>query len=417
MTTARKWAGSGAAVGGGLVLWSLGNWLFFVLAGRILGPSDYGTASAILSGCLVVFVLCGGLQPAIAASNRGRPPDAIFARAIRLVLLLTVIGLTLLAITCLFLGAFVTQFPSTEMFAAVSVLSTVAIFPLTQGQLQGAENFQGYSIGYVSVGIARPIMFVLLWLTGMHTVAAILGTALSWVIGSAVICAFAIPAFRSPPIARTAPEWMSFRRALVPNTVGTTAIAVFTNADVITAKLVLPSAGAGFFAAASTISQGLFLVPQVLATLVVPRLAARKAQGASSAHFALIGALITLGVGLLFSLMMVPLGPTLMAITYGEKFRPSGALLPYYGFAMAFMGCVIILLYHQITRRDFRFSWMLITISFIQVGALIFVASSPNTIISIDLICALIAIATHELLAKRDSERLVDGVHARPPNE
>ena len=83
MTRRRGWVGSGLLVAAGIGIWSAGNWAFFILVGRLLGPRDYGLVAAVLSACLVVYVLCSGLQPTLAASNRGEPPDAIFARALR----------------------------------------------------------------------------------------------------------------------------------------------------------------------------------------------------------------------------------------------------------------------------------------------------------------------------------------------
>ena len=400
---------SGAIVGGGLLVWSLGNWLFFVLAGRLLGPRDYGLVAAILSGCLVVFVLCSGLQPAIAASNRGNAPDAIYARALRIVVRMTLIAMGITGALVVIAGLTIGGFPTGIMLIAVTVLTGMAVFPLTQGQLQGSGNFLGFGLGFTAVGIARPVVLVLLWGGGLHVVAALLGTAASWIIGAIVAGLFAARAIRTSPIAEDAPEWVAFRRALLPNALGATAIAVLTNVDVITAKLVLPSTPAGVFAAAAAIAQGLFLVPQVFVTLVVPRLAARRAAQTSSAHIALLGVLGTLLLGGVFIAVMIPCGRLLMRLTYGSQFAAAGDLLPYYGLAMAIMGCAIVLLYHQITRRDFRYSWILLGIAVGQIVALAAIARSAYAIITIDLICALGALVAHELLAKTAGERLIDG--------
>src|SRR5271157_4555628 len=74
VTGRRWWVGSGLLVATGMGIWSLGNWVFYVMVGRLLGPRDYGLIAAVLSGCLVLYVLCSSLQPTLAASNRGEPP-------------------------------------------------------------------------------------------------------------------------------------------------------------------------------------------------------------------------------------------------------------------------------------------------------------------------------------------------------
>jgi len=413
MTARRGWVGSGLLVAAGIGVWSLGNWVFFVMVGRLLGPRDYGLVAAVLSGCLVIYVLCSGLQPTLAASNRGEPPDAIYARAFRITLAATIALMAVAAGLVAILGATVAGFPTAVMFGAVTVLAGVALFPLALGQLQGERRFGAYALGFVTIGVMRPVALLALWLVGVRVLAPLLGTAASWILGAGVAILLAHRALRTPPVARTSELWHGFRNAIVPNAAGITAIAVLTNADVITAKLVLSGRPAGLFAAASAIAQGLFLVPQVFTTLVLPRLAARRARGQSSARLVAAGVGVTLATGAAFVIVAIPLGRALMGVTYGQAFRASGSLLPYYGAAMACMGCTIVLLYHQIGRRDFRYSWCLLVIAGVQVLALASVARSANAIITVDLVCALGAIATHEVITRNEGEMILDGLRQR----
>jgi len=410
LTGRQGWVGPGLLVAAGIGIWSTGNWVFFILVGRLLGPRDYGLVAAVLSGCLVLYVLCSALQPTLAASNRGDPPDAIFALALRITAIATVVVMAIGVAVMLLLGITTTGFPTAVMLGAVTVLSGIAVFPLTLGQLQGERRFGAYALGFITVGIARPLAFLALWAVGVRVLAPILGTSVSWILGSIVVIVLARKALRAPPIDRTSHQWHAFRRSIVPNSAGVTAIAVLTNADVITAKLVLSGREAGYFAAASAISQGLFLVPQVFTTLVLPRLASQRARGQSSARLIAAGVGVSLAAGTVFVVLATPLGRQLMRVTYGPAFRSAGDLLPYYGAAMTCMGCTIILLYHQLGRHDFRYSWCLLCIAGVQVAALALFARSPNAIITIDLICALGAIAAHEVVTRRDQERVIDGL-------
>ncbi len=410
MTARRAWVGSGLAVSAGIGIWSIGNWIFFVLVGRLLGPRDYGLVAALLSGCLVIYVLCSGLGPALAGSNRGHPPNAIFARAVRIAIMTTAVVMAIGAAVVVVVGTTISGFPTTATLGAVAVLAGIAVFPLSMGQLQGEGNFTGYGLGLVTVGVTRPLAFVALWFGGVRVLSPMLGTSASWIIGSAVTLVLARRALHTTPISPTSIQWDGFRRALLPNAVGVTAIAVLTNADVITARLVLHSRESGLFAAASAISQGLFLVPQVFITLLIPRLAARRAEGRSSATLAATGFLGTTVTGAIFVGLMLPLGQLLMRLTYGGAFRDSGNLLPFYGVAMTGMGCTIVLLYHQLARRDFRYSWCLLGIAGAQIASLALFARSSNAIIAVDLACAVAAVVVHEVLARGSGERIIDGL-------
>jgi len=415
MRSRRRWVSSGLLVGAGLVAWNAGNWIFFILAGRLLGPSDYGLVAALLSACLVVAVLCSGLQPSLASANRGNPPDAIFARVVRVAIIVTAVGMIVVSATMLLAGVVYRGFPTGESLATISVVSGIAVFFLALGQLQTEGKFGRYSLACAVVGITRPIAFILLWLAGVSVISPLVGTATSWIVGAVVALWFARRALHTPPIRRTSEDWRRFTRALVPNAAGITALAILTNADVIAGRLVLGGRESGIFAATSAIGQGLFIVPQVFVILVLPRLAARHAQDKSSAMIATTGVTVTVAAGCGFALLALPLGAIMMQLTYGGAFRTSGELLPFYVFTMGFMGCIIVLQYHQVARRDFRYSWCLLGIAGLQVLLLAIFARSYETIIAVDLACAIAAIAAHELLAKRAGERIIDGFRRKSP--
>lgn len=410
MSSRGRWIGSGLLVAVGLVTWNLGNWVFFVLVGRLLGPVNYGLIAAILSACLIAFVICGGLQPAIAASNEGRPPDRIYSRALRVTVLATLAVIAITAGAILLMWRFAPHIPVGALLAATVVLTGVAVFPLTLGQLQAEGRFGAYALGYAAVGISRPLAFLALWAAGLAVIAPILGTAFALAAGAVIVVIFARGAVRTPPAPRQDPHWDRFRRGIVPNAAGITAIAVLTNADVITARLVLHGRSAGLFAAASAVGQGLFLVPQVYMTLVLPRIARRTSIGRSSASLAAIGVTATLVCGFGFALLARPLGVTVMRLTYGSAFDGAGRVLPFYAGAMALMGCVIVLLFQQLGRRDFRYSWWLLGVAGIQVALLASVARSTSVIIAVDLACAVLAIGIHEVLVRGTGERLIDGL-------
>jgi O-antigen/teichoic acid export membrane protein len=415
MTGRRGWVGSGLLVAAGVGVWSVGNWVFFILVGRLLGPQDYGLVAAVLSGCLVLYVLCSSLQPTLAASNRGEPPDAIFVRALRVTIAATVGVMIAAAVIVVIVGATIARFPTAVMLGAVTVLAGIAVFPLALGQLQGERRFAAYSLGFITVGIMRPLAFLALWVAGVRVLAPLLGTATSWVIGSGVVLVLARRALHTLPIDRTSTQWHAFRKSILPNAGGVTAIAILTNADVITAKLVLGGRDAGLFAAASAIAQGLFLVPQVFTTLVLPRFAARRAHGRSSARLVATGVGVTLAAGAAVVALAIPLGRDFMRLTYGGAFQDAGDLLPFYGAAMACMGCAIVLLYHQIGRRDFRYSWYLLGIAGMQIIALAAFARSADAIITVDLLCALGAFVAHEVVTRGNGERVLDGLRQGPP--
>ncbi len=154
----------------------------------------------------MVAVLCSGLQPSLASANRGDPPDAIFTRVLRAAILITAIGMLAVGTVVVLAGVVTPGFPTDEALAAVFVVSGIAVFFLTQGQLQTEGKFGSYSLAYVVVGVTRPLAFVLMWLAGITVVSPLLGTATSWVLGAATALWFArraLPRGRSAAPNRT----------------------------------------------------------------------------------------------------------------------------------------------------------------------------------------------------------------------
>ena len=321
MTGRRGWVGSGLLVAAGIGVWSVGNWVFFILVGRLLGPQDYGLVAAVLSGCLVLYVLCSSLQPTLAASNRGEPPDAIFVRALRVTIAATVGVMIAAAVIIVIVGATIASFPTAVMLGAVTVLAGIAVFPLTLGQLQGERRFAAYSLGFITVGIMRPLAFLALWVAGVRVLAPLLGTAASWVIGAVVVLVLARRALHTPPIERTSTQWHEFRKSILPNAAGVTAIAILTNADVITAKLVLADATPGCSPRRPRSPRACFSSRRCS-----PRWCCRGSRPAVRAggrprRLVAAGVGVTLAVGAAFVLVAIPLGREFMRVTYGHAFR------------------------------------------------------------------------------------------------
>src|SRR5215210_7148193 len=65
----------GGMVLAGVVVWNASNYAFLLLAGRGLGPADFGLVAALLAAILVVSVPASSLQFA-AARLVAAPPDA-----------------------------------------------------------------------------------------------------------------------------------------------------------------------------------------------------------------------------------------------------------------------------------------------------------------------------------------------------
>ena len=91
---------------------------------------------------------------------------------------------------------------------------------------------------------------------------------------------------------------------LVPIVVGLSGLGVLTNLDVIVGKAALGAEEAGQFAAAATLAKAVFLVPQAVSFVLLPRVAARSAQARNTGVLLGVAVAVTLVAGGLASLLL-----------------------------------------------------------------------------------------------------------------
>ena len=400
----------GGTVFAGLVGWNAGNYAFFLLAGRILGPSDYGLVAALLAGTLVIAVPAQSLQFA-AARLVAAPPggdaalaEAIYRRAWRRCALATpVLALSVCAVIL------AVDVPSTgPLLATVGLVVPLGFFFLALGHLQGEERFGAFSLCFTLWGVPRPIALVPLAALGLGVYAALGAT------GVAVLSALAAAMWltRSGPVTRepTRAEWRSFARPLLPLVVGLSGLGVLVNLDVIVARLGLSADAAGQFAASATLAKSTLLVPQVVSLVVLPRVARRSAAAEDTGMLVGLGVGLTLVAGGVASVVLWAAAEPLLRITYGSEFTGSANTLGAYAAASTLIGALIVLINHHVGRGADGFVWVTAAVATFQ--ALLFVGmhGSASAIIAVDAIAGLVGLVLHECLFFRSGDGVIPGL-------
>ena len=398
----------------GLVAWNAGNYAFFLVAGRALGPSDYGLVAALLAATLLIAVPAQSLQFA-AARLLAAPPggdarlaEGIYRRAWRRCAAATPV--TALAACVAIVGVHLTHSETHvgPLIMTVALAAPLGFFFLALGRLQGDERFTAFSLCFALWGVPRAVVLVPLAAFGLGVYAGLGAT------GAAVVAAlFASLWFTRgarPARRPSAAEWRSFTLPLVPVVVGLSGLGLLTNFDVIVAKVVLSADDAGQFAAAATLAKAVFLVPQALSLVLLPRVAARSAAAQNTATLVGLGVALTLIVGGLASLGIWAIARPLLRLTYGEDFTGSAGLLGAYAGASTLVGALIVLINHHVGRGADRFVWGTATIAVLQVVLFLAFHGSQSTIVTVDAVVGLAGLALHECMFFRTNEGVLAGL-------
>lgn len=405
--------------GGGLVLaalvvWNAGNYAFFLIAGRVLGPADYGLVAALLSATLVVAVPAQALQFATARLIAAPPggdaalAEGVDARAWRRCAVITPALAAAACATVVVARLAEPAVPVGPLVVTVGLVAPLGFFFLTLGRLQGEERFVGFSAGFALWGAPRPLVLIPLAAVGLGVYAALGATAVALL--SALAVTWWLTRARGPAREPTAAQWRAFARPLAPVVVGLTGLGVLTNLDVIVAKIALGAEEAGRFAAAATLAKAVFLVPQAVSFVLLPRVAARSAASRDTGMLLGLSVAVTLLAGGLASLLIWLVAEPLLLLTYGSEFGGSAGILGAYAAAATLIGALIVVINHHVGRGADRFVWATAGVAGLQ-GLLLAVAhGSPEAIIAVDAAVGVAGLLAHEVLYARTPEAIGPGL-------
>ena len=397
-----------------LVAWNLGNYAFFLVAGRWLGPEDYGLVAALLAATLLVAVPVQALQFATARMVAAPPlGDAALAHGLyrrawrRCAQVTLVLALAACAVIAA-LAAVTPDLPLGPLLVTVALVAPYGFFFLALGRLQGEERFGRFALSFALWGAPRPVVLVPLLALGLGVYAALgaTGAALVAALSAAVWLAGPAPVGREP----SSLEWGSFVVPLVPVVVGLSGLGVLTNLDVIVGKAALGAEEAGQFAAAATLAKAVFLVPQAVSFVLLPRVAARSAQARDTGVLLGVAVAVTLVAGGLASLLLALVAEPLLEITYGSEFTGSAGILGAYAAASTLIGALIVVINHHVGRSADRFVWGVAGIALLQAALFAAFHDSAEVIIAVDAAVGAGGILLHEVMYFRTREAIGPGV-------
>lgn len=408
----RRAASAGAKVFGALVAWNVGNYAFFLLAGRLLGVDDYGLLAALLAVTVVASVPLGALQMEIARQVAGAGAEEIgstvYARALIRAAWLGPLAAVLAAMVTVGVATAV-ETPVVGLALTFAAIAPMPALFLGLGQLQGEHRFGAFSVGFATWGGARPILLLPLVAVGLGITAGL------WATFGAVLLAALIAiwptrerlARRRPPAPAA---WGAFRRGTPVVAFGLAGIAVLTNVDVIAAQVWLTPTEAGWFAAVAVLAKAVILVPQATSTVLLPRIAAREAEAMPAGELLAIGVILALAAGLVGVLVGLTVSEPILRLTFGEDFTGDAPLLAPFAFASGLLGALIVLVNHHVGRRSLRFAWAMGGLALAYLLALGILHDSAEQIVAVNIAAGVVGLVMHEALFARDDESLARGL-------
>jgi O-antigen/teichoic acid export membrane protein len=395
---------SGALLLGATVASVGATYLFYLVAGRLLGPADYGTLAAVLSLVTLASLPFTAFQMSLSrdVSRHVTRMESSEATALTRALVhwgaLSTFGLVaiVLALTVPLEELLKLDSPWPIVFAAVAIAPTV-LFPILLGDLQGRQQFLGLSIATAFPLVFRFVLFLVLVAVGWRLYGALAAMAVAAFAGVALPAWWRRDLLRST-LARPAISVRPFLVALVPVLVALLAVTALTNVDVLFVKARLSSEDAGIYGAASAFAKVAFFLPMAIVGVVFPRVAARRALGRATDDILGRALLVTIGFCAVLFLAYGLLGEQLIRLTYGSEFDEASSLLGLFGVGMSFFSIANILVSYRLSRHEPRLAWLLAAAALCQAVALGLVPADLETFLWVNAAVGGALLLANELL-------------------
>jgi O-antigen/teichoic acid export membrane protein len=342
--------GSGVTVA--VAVMNVTAYAFTIVAARWLGPSEFGAVGALMGLLLVLNVAGLGLQTTgarrVSTSTEG--DVVLIARRVMTVTYALSLGLGLATLAAAPLVSAALDLDSTPTAALLAVTVALQTFFFGQaGVIQGERRWAPLAWLYAVNGGARLLFGLGTMAIRPDAFGAMLGVAL----GALAPVAVGTWALRSDRSLSPAP-WREARRMLAELGRNARALLAFlgvSNADMIVARLALPSHDSGLYAGGLILTKAVLFLPQFLIVLGFPTMAAGGAARARH-HPRALAVLTVLGLGAVAGTAILP--SLALVFVGGSEYSEISDLLWLFALLGLVLSLVQFLVYDAVARQDHR---------------------------------------------------------------
>lgn len=351
----------GAFVGG------VFSYLFNINIARMLGPSEYGDITTIMS-LLTIASVGGGAILIVTMKYSGElfaigKLSAIASLWKKLSSGVFILGFVIFLI-CLIFSKFIADiFNISSVNALIFGFSSFLIsfvYIVNKGIIQGMQQFINLSV--ISAG-----EMILRFALGMFFVG--LGWKIYGAIGSIVLAGIILYLYSFFPIRKIFKNFKKEQikinrseliRYSIPTIVANTLLVIGLNIDIILIKIFFSPNEAGLYAAISTVAKIILYVTTPIASVMFPIISEQKAKQLKHYKVLLFSIIATVSVGLGCLLLYYFAPWTVINILYGEQYLTYYNLLPITGLAILFYSLINLIVNYFLAISNFKFIWFFI---------------------------------------------------------
>ncbi len=309
------------------------NYLYHMIMGRILGPSDYGVLASLISLITILAIFPQSFSLAIAkfvsaAKDKGEV-RAIYFLFNRKIYYLSLFFLILLFISSSSISIFLNIQNVTLLYLVSIAFFFVIPAAFYRGILQGMLRFGTFVASIFSDTLIKLLLGLGLVILGYKVLGAILGILIASLVGWGLALYF-IKDLRNREISKSSKRMDPILKFTIPVFLQFITLTSFFSSDVLLVKHFFDNFSAGIYAAISSLGKIIFFAITPITSVMFPIISMRHAKNQKFLKIFLLSILITLGLSFIV-LVGYFVFPTLaISLLFGKAYLSgSTILLPY----------------------------------------------------------------------------------------
>lgn len=313
---------------------SVGNYLYHLLMGRLLGPSQYGVLESVISFLYILSIPLMTLSLVVvkfSSSYKGtgnlKAISVLYYYIQRQLLLYGFLS----SIILLVISPFVAQFlylPSQMFIFLLAGAFFIGTFNMmSKGFLQGLTNFFGLAISNLSETVIKLAVALFLVFAGLKAAGAFTAILIAMLVGYFVARRFLQKIITVKGIFKDKQKLFTFSLPVFLNNLAFTSL--FTS-DILLVRHFFPGAESGYYAALSVLGKILFFGASPVALVMFPLVSEHHASQKKYSHFLFLSLLFSIGIVVALTIFYFSAPNLVVHLLFGKSYQVITPLLGYF---------------------------------------------------------------------------------------
>lgn len=351
-------------------LGNLINYLYQIVMARMLGPSDYGVLSVLVSFTYIFAIPTLAIQTAVSKKiailniqKEYGKMKGLFFSFLKKLFLFSLIIFIVFGVLSLFIMKPL-ELPFWLLILTGILIITSFIYPLASGSLQGMKKFSALGWNTVFIFSVKILAAIILVILGFKVYGAILGFILGVIFGFLA----ALPYIKE--IIKSKTENDGVKILTKENNLIFMSMLIFVfiySIDVILARVFFPSEIVGKYAVISTIGKIILFSTMSIGNAMFPISAERHYAKIKTTGIIKKASLYVFILCAAAVILFIIFPELIIKLLFGNLYLETAKLLPYLGITFSFMAFLNILILYRISKDEFNFLHLFILALFLIV--------------------------------------------------